>query len=406
MSRIRDLGNYSMTSCSKGGIKIKRTNNDYQCDPFSMEQTMENLYKKTTHTKKQFTNDEYEELDLNIENYSSKDIYRLFGLDPKNELTEDLMKSSKKIVLKTHPDKSRLENKYFLFFTEAYKKLFSIYEFQNKSDKMPNVTESGSVVNNDSVEFDTDKKELLTNFIKKNFNTTTSEPFQNTPSATKERTRNTTQSTPIANKDIINNKKDTVNKEGADFNKWFNAQFEKHYLDDAKEKGYGDWLKSDEGIQFNTANVKTLEALNREMEKKKKQVQSLVEYKGVTDAFMASSVGGYALVDTNKNFSSGALFSNDGMDLKQAYDECIIPVTEDDFNKRKQYRNVEDYKHHRNIVDTTPLSVEESIQQLLQQEKMKNEESVAAAFYQAQQLEKNKKQQDAFWSSLKQISNN
>jgi hypothetical protein len=44
------------------------------------------------------------------------------------------MKECKKIVLKTHPDKSRLDEKYFIFFAKAYKKLQNIYEFQNKTN--------------------------------------------------------------------------------------------------------------------------------------------------------------------------------------------------------------------------------------------------------------------------------
>ena len=32
-----------------------------------------------------------------------------------------------------HPDKSHLDSKYFLFFSKAYKRLYSIYDFQNKS---------------------------------------------------------------------------------------------------------------------------------------------------------------------------------------------------------------------------------------------------------------------------------
>ena len=38
-------------------------------------------------------------------------------------------------MLKTHPDKSRLDKKYFLFFTKAYKILYSIYEFKYKNEK-------------------------------------------------------------------------------------------------------------------------------------------------------------------------------------------------------------------------------------------------------------------------------
>ena len=42
------------------------------------------------------------------------------------------LKNAKQIVLKIHPDKSQLEPKYFIFFSGAYKRLYSIYEFQNK----------------------------------------------------------------------------------------------------------------------------------------------------------------------------------------------------------------------------------------------------------------------------------
>ena len=68
-----------------------------------------------------------ENLDLNIHNYNLEDIANLFHI-PTHFTKEDL-KNAKKIVLKTHPDKTRLDKKYFLFFSKAYKILFSIYEF-------------------------------------------------------------------------------------------------------------------------------------------------------------------------------------------------------------------------------------------------------------------------------------
>ena len=71
------------------------------------------------------------ELDLDISNYELKDIYNLFNIK-NNSLTTEAMKDAKHIVLKMHPDKSKLDSKYFLFFSAAYKKLYSIYEFQNK----------------------------------------------------------------------------------------------------------------------------------------------------------------------------------------------------------------------------------------------------------------------------------
>jgi hypothetical protein len=110
----------------------------------------------------------------------------------------------------------------------------------------------------------------------------------------------------------------------------------------------------------------------------------------------------------DSNFSSGSLFSSDGMgftDLRQAYAESVIPVTEDDYNKMEKFRNIEDYKRHRDNVDIKPLSKEEAMRKLFEENKQKDEESAALAFYYAQQAEKNKEKQDGFWSGLKQVTN-
>ena len=72
------------------------------------------------------------DLDLDINNYELQDIYNLFQIH-NHSLTTETMKQAKQIVLKMHPDKSKLDQKYFLFFSSAYKKLHAIYEFQNKS---------------------------------------------------------------------------------------------------------------------------------------------------------------------------------------------------------------------------------------------------------------------------------
>ena len=52
----------------------------------------------------------YENLDLNIQNYNLNDLLNLFKLN--TNFTEEELKNAKKIVLKTHPDKSNLDKKY------------------------------------------------------------------------------------------------------------------------------------------------------------------------------------------------------------------------------------------------------------------------------------------------------
>ena len=337
------------------GVRITQGENEYSADPFSglspFISTDEKKFVPANYNKSS-----YDKLDLNIENYSREDLFKLFSLNNMT-LSEDIMKECKKTVIKTHPDKSRLDEKYFIFFSQAYKKLLSIYEFQNKtSDKKKADTNEY---------FEAENIEVLDNFFDKQ-------------------------------KSIKNPK---------NFNEWFNSQFDKHKLEDPQETGYGNWLKSDEDIVFmpniNKSNMAA------EMEKRKKQVQSLTTYKGVSEN-TSSSFGGSSLMAYDSNFTAGSLFSNEGMsytDLRQAYAESVIPVTEDDYNKVKKFRSIDEYKRHRESVDTKPLEKEEAMKQLYHQNKQKDDESAALAFYYAQQAEKAKKSQQTFWSGLKQLTN-
>ena len=125
------MSNVSMTNCKKGGIKIKETNNGYKEDPFANVNPFVNEAKRENVT---YDSSSYTQLDLNIDNYSRADLYKLFGLQVSITLSEDIMKECKKLVLKTHPDKARSDEKYFVFFSQAYKKLLTIYEFQNKTN--------------------------------------------------------------------------------------------------------------------------------------------------------------------------------------------------------------------------------------------------------------------------------
>ena len=68
--------------------------------------------------------------DLNINNYSLEDLLDLFRLD--YNFDQSGLKKAKKIALKTHPDKSGLDKKVFMFFLKAYKMCETIYNFRVK----------------------------------------------------------------------------------------------------------------------------------------------------------------------------------------------------------------------------------------------------------------------------------
>ena len=349
------MSNVSMTNCKKGGIKIKETNNGYKEDPFANVNPFVNEAKRENVT---YDSSSYTQLDLNIDNYSRAELYKLFGLQVSITLSEDIMKECKKLVLKTHPDKARIDEKYFVFFGQAYKKLLTIYEFQNKTNSKK--------TENNSEYFDSNNGQILYNMF-------------------------------YTNKKL---------KDPKDFNKWFNKQFEKHRLEDPVETGYGSWLKSDDDIVFTPTGV-TKDKMAAEMEKRKKQVQTMTTYTGVNE-LTAHSLGGSSLMAYDSNFTSGSLFSNEGMgytDLRQAYVESVIPVTEDDYRKIPKFNSMDEYKRHRDTTNIVPLSKEEAMRQLYQQDKRKDEESAALAFYYAQQSEKVKKNDNEFWTGLKQVTN-
>ena len=350
----RPVSNVSMTNCKKGGVKIKETNNGYKEDPFANVNT---FIVETKRENVVYDSSSYNQLDLNIDNYSRVELYKLFGLQVSITLTEDLMKECKKLVLKTHPDKSRIDEKYFIFFSQAYKKLLGIYQFQNKTNTKK-TTDTNEY-------YDANNGEILDNLFD-------------------------------SNKKL---------KDPKNFNQWFNQQFEKHRLEDPVETGYGSWLKSDDDIVFTPTGV-TKDKMAAEMEKRKKQVQTMTAYTGVNE-LTAHSLGGSSLMAYDSNFTSGSLFSNEGMgytDLRQAYVESVIPVTEEDYRKARKFNSMDEYKRHRDSADIVPLSKEEAMRKLYNQDKQKDEESAALAFYYAQQAEKVKKNDNEFWTGLKQIN--
>ena len=335
------------------GVRISKGNNEYNIDPFDNINPFANPDGESDFKNIVYNNSSYDNMDINISNYSIESIYKLFGVQNKI-LTDVVLKEAKKIALKAHPDKSRLDPKYFLFFSEAYKRLYNIYEFQNKT---------------------TTKKEDTSEFYDSNNNGILDKMFE----------------------------KEKTLKDPNNFNKWFNEQFDKHKLDDTSQTGYGDWLKSNDDVA--DLEPTTKDNMSREIEKRKKQVQSITQYNGVNNNY-SSGFGSSKLMEYNSNFTSGSLSSSDGMgytDLRQAYVESVIPVTEDDYNKMPKFKNVEEYKAHRGNVDLNPINKNDAMRQLYNENTDRESESAALAFYYAQQTEKANKKSTNFWSGLKQI---
>jgi len=320
------------TPCPKSGIKIHETSEQRQ------------TYKRRV----DYHDTPMAELDLNLDNYSLNDLFNLFNIHD-DILNEEIMKNSKQITLKMHPDKSHLDSKFFIFFAKAYKRLNEIYEFQNKSiKKKQNISDSS--MSEDNIR-------------------------------------------------ILNNLKNQPKfKDEANFNQWFNENFEKYRLDDPNERGYGDWLKSNDNFLDVNENV-SMSNMNQVFEQKKKQVQALTVYNGIQNDMASFRGSNFSLLNDGVNFSSGNY-----TDLKQAYTETVIPVTLEDYEKMPKFNNLEEYISHRENVNVTPIDKLEAMRMLESQERNTEKESQALAYKYAREAEKAKEKQNMFWSALKQLT--
>ena len=251
-------------------------------------------------------------IDLEIENYDLIDILKLFNLEYNFDKSD--LKEAKKIALMTHPDKSGLDKKYFLFFSAAYKIVYEIYSFRTSKNQSTTYDENSYADANT-------KNEKIT--------------------------------------ELINDKKL--------FNKLFNDFFEKSVIKDEYSKtGYGDWFGSGEDIDDRDT---TMENMNNMFERKKTELRSIVVHKDFNE--MTSS-GFCDLTNSKPESYSSDLFSKlQYEDLKKAHTETVVPVNMEDYKNKKKYRNVNELQQDRSIQNKLDYSHLEHQKHL--DEKHKNE---------------------------------
>ena len=310
-----------------------------------------------------------ETLDLEIENYELEDILELFKIYS-TDFTEADLKRAKQIVLKTHPDKSQLPADYFRFFSKAYKRLYSIWEFRCKSEKNPNNenTEYSEVSLNHSEE---EKREMLDSFFDSNQKL----------------------------------------KKSKNFNNWFNKEFEKNKITtEAQEKGYGDWLKSNEN-KFQDFTTTSEGNMGENFAKLKREVRAVTVFQEVQDISSYGTRGGQGFADLSlsapQQYSSDLFSSLQYQDLQQAHTETVIPVTEEDYENVPKFGSMNDYMTYRDgeALKFVPLSEKQALDYLKNREKTEDQDAVRRAYDLAKQTQEAQKKQKNFWSNIQLLHN-
>lgn len=225
-----------------------------------------------------------EHIDLCISNYSLTDILELFKLDM--EFDEEGMRSAKRIVLMTHPDKSGLDSKFFLFFTKAYKLLYNVLKVRYRKEQDTCVKR---VYTNDTIDESEDHRYAWEKLSKRK-----------------------------------------------DFNKLFNEMFEKHVVINKEDDGHGDWLKEEDEV-IHAKNRNEMDEMIRE---KKASLRSMVVYKGISEI---GGDSGTSLTGAGVSNHSSMFSSLQYDDVRTAYTQSVVPVTEEDYKTRKQYNSVDSY---------------------------------------------------------------
>lgn len=295
------------------------------------------------------------DVDLNIDNYNLNDLLTLFKL-PYN-FTSQQVKEAKKIVLKMHPDKSKLSKDYFLFFSKAYKTIVQIHDFRIKASKSNFSQEYEDVIEDN----EQDKQEIVNNIKKSN-----------------------------------------------KFNKFFNKMFVKmKQTSDFESGGYEIWLKDN---NHNTnLNATTMDSLHNNFNKLKQEKREVVVYKEVDDVIDELSSGSNFISEKSpSSYTNSNLFTKSNyIDIKEAYDNPVIPVTHQDYINKKKYSNINELQQDRKNNENFSHSILESQAKSYYSRKkqIETEEGNETAFKLIKQEELSRKNDALFWGHLKLLEN-
>jgi hypothetical protein len=280
---------------------------------------------------------------LNIQMYTFQEILGLFNLEDVSTITEEHMKQAKMVVLRTHPDKSRLPANYFIFYKKAYEILYTYYTSQTKVEK---------VVPNTKITYD---------------------PYH------------VEGSTSITNANDLEQVKQSIetemkNMKTKKFQEKFNQLYEENMIDkEAKQRAEdrNRWFTQEDALYQVDSKGSTKDNIGQKMGGIRREM-ALDKYRGVQT--LSSFGGGIAtgnLWDDVENSDSvdDSYITTDPFsrlkfdDLRRVHkDETVFVIDESHYDKIPKYDTVDKYNRARDSMDLTPINEPESRRLLQEQE--------------------------------------
>ena len=181
--------------------------------------------------------------------------------------------------------------------------------------------------------------------------------------------------------------------------------FEKNrIIDEEAEKGYGDWLKSDEGVDNRST---TLTDMHSNFNNKKAEIRAIIHKKDIEETGARGAREGYSNLggEIPENYGSGLFSKLTYEDVRKAHIESVVPVTDADM--REDYNNVQTLRIQRTLDEkkNLPLSLEQGNKYLQEQQGKQDKADVRRAFRLARQDEEVRKVNENWMSGFKQLTN-
>jgi hypothetical protein len=317
-----------------------------------------------------------QDLDINISNYGLHDILNLFSIPA--AFTDVHLKHAKRVVLKTHPDKSNLPKEYFLFFTQAYRILYQIYTMRHEKAQ--------------GYEHADTYRDLIAS--SSSGSAAGSMGLGDTSSGA---------GTGSSADEVYAHASKLSAMSPSDFNHWFNTAFERYRVPDEEgDGGYEDWFRNgadseragDDGPVSKTQWAASLESARNRM-------MALVPASASEPAALSSS--------SSSSLWSSSAASLQYEDLKRAHTETLLPVTETDIHSvtSSRCKSVQELRTSRTAAEASfaPMSKTEAMRALDREKEADAEQCTHRAYLMAKQDEIARDMNRRFMKEFKTIGN-
>ena len=263
---------------------------------------------------------------LTIQSYSLDEIMGLFDLDSYDISIENL-KVAKKKVLMLHPDKSKLDAKYFLFYKKAFDIIVQFFDNQNRQNRSIQPKDVAYEPNYNDQDTNTTKQ------ITKNVQEMKSEKFQEK----------------------------------------FNELFEANQMGVRPNTERNEWFQQENSAYDVPQEKMSKQAMNDNFQRIKDQNNGLIQYNGVQSLNQDSATSNnfYDDDDFQDKYMTSDPFSKLKFDdLRKVHrDQSVLAVSEQDINNIKTYGSVEEFNRARSEHSYEPLEKQHADRLLQEQEK-------------------------------------